>query len=440
MKQLFINTRFYMAAAACIVLMVLGYIWPFILPVGQFLFLGLAALTVFDAYMLLKFKGGIGAVRECAERFSNGDVNDVIVKITNHYPSAVRAEILDEAPPEFQERNLRFMVELKSGGQKALRYQLKPVRRGKYHFGDINVLISTGLGLVSRKYSVEAGSEVKVYPSYLQLRKYELLAISNQLTELGIKKIRKLGHNMEFEHIKEYVEGDDYRTINWKATARHNHPMVNVYQDEKSQNVYAIIDKGRVMKMPFEQMSLLDYAINSALVISNVAVKKDDKAGLMTFEKRPETFLAASKRHDQMKRISEMLYKETTTFGESDFSRLFVRIEREIHQRSLLLLYTNFESLQSMERQLSYFKSIAARHVMVVIFFHNTELDDLTRSIPQSGQEVYNKVIAEKFAFEKRQIVRKLQQYGIYSILTTPQNLTIDVINKYLELKARHVI
>ena len=139
------------------------------------------------------------------------------------------------------------------------------------------------------------------------MRKYELMAISNRLVELGIKKIRKIGHNLEMESIKEYVVGDDYRTINWKATARKGELMVNNYQDEKSQQVYSLVDKSRVMQMPFEGMSLLDYAINASLVISNIAVKKEDKAGLITFQHKIGTLLPASSRNNQVQLIMQAL-------------------------------------------------------------------------------------------------------------------------------------
>ena len=132
------------------------------------------------------------------------------------------------------------------------------------------------------------------------LNRYEFLAAHHNLTEFGIKRIRRLGHHTEFEHIKEYVRGDDYRTVNWKASARRHQIMVNTYQDERSQLIYNVIDKGRIMQSAFRGMTLLDYAINASLVLSYVAIHRDDKAGLTTFAHRVETFLPASRRHSQM--------------------------------------------------------------------------------------------------------------------------------------------
>lgn len=173
--------------------------------------------------------------------------------------------------------------------------------------------------MIERRFTCGTPVDIKVYPAYLMLRQYELMAVSNRLTELGIKKIRRVGHHTEFEQIKDYVKGDDYRTINWKASARRHQLMVNVYQDERSQQIFNLIDKGRVMQQAFLGMTLLDYAINAALVLSFVAMNRDDKAGLVTFNECFDTFVPASKRHGQLQNILETLYAQETTFGETDF-------------------------------------------------------------------------------------------------------------------------
>ena len=296
------------------------------------------------------------------------------------------------------------------------------------------------LHLACRRFIFDKDHMVPTYPSFIQLRKYDLMAFSNRLFQYGLKKIRRIGHTMEFEQIKEYVSGDDIRTINWKATAKKNQLMVNQFQDERSQNVYMVIDKGRVMKMPFKGLSLLDYAINSTLVLANIILKKQDKAGMFTFSKKVENRVAAERRSSQMQRILETLYNVKTNFFESDFGRLYADIKKNITQRSLILLYTNFETLDGLKRQLPYLKGIAHSHLLVVVFFENSELEELTHTKPGNIQEIYDQVIAEKLAFEKRLIVNELKKYGIYSVLTKPENLTIESINKYLEIKARGIL
>jgi uncharacterized protein (DUF58 family) len=192
--------------------------------------------------------------------------------------------------------------------------------------------------------------------------------------------------------------------------------------------------------MPFNDLSLLDYAINTSLVISNIAIKKDDRAGLITFSSKIDSFVPAEKKSGQMSRIQEALYNQKTLFQESDFHMLNNYVQRKLNQRSLLIIYTNFESLLSMRRQKDYLASIAKHHVLLVVFFENTALKKAKEAIATNTEEIYIQTIIEKFAFEKKQIIKELRRIGVYSLLTSPENLTINTINQYLELKARGTI
>ncbi|WP_147676693.1 DUF58 domain-containing protein [Algibacter pacificus] len=440
LKPFYIQNRFFYACIALMVLFVISFVFPWLFNLVKLLLLGLFALCILDALLLFVAKKGIKGTRDLPEKFSNGDQNAIGISIENFYTFPIYIQIIDEIPVQFQVRDFKIDRKLEASSVTKLEYQLRPTERGEYQFGKLNIYVSSVFGLISRRFWFDDDVMIPTYPSFIQLRKYNLLAISNNLLQYGVKKVRKLGHTMEFEQIKDYVLGDDLRTINWKATAKRNQLMVNQFQDEKSQPVYSVIDKGRVMKMPFDGLTLLDYAINASLVISNVALKKQDKAGIFAFSKKVENRVVAERRTSQMNLILEALYNVNTDFFESDFGRLYADVKRNIRQRSLVLLYTNFETLDGLHRQLPYLKGIAKSHLLVVIFFKNTELDSLISDKATTVQQAYDKVIAEKFAFEKRLIVNELKKYGIYSILTTPENLTIDTINKYLEIKARGLL
>lgn len=439
-KPFYLQNRFFYACIAIMVLFVLSFIFPRGFAIVKLLLLLLATLTILDTIILFTAKNGVKGSRNLPEKFSNGDENSVNLVINNYYTFDVNVNIIDEIPEQFQVRNFSIKRKLDASSTSEIQYKLRPVERGEYHFGKLNIYVTSIFGLIARRFTYDDKAMIPTYPSFMQLRKYDLIAISNNLHQYGIKKIRKIGHTMEFEQIKDYVLGDDLRTINWKATAKRNQLMVNQFQDEKSQPVYSIIDKGRVMKMPFDGLTLLDYAINASLVISNVALKKQDKAGILAFSKKVENIVVAERRTSQMNLILETLYNVSTDFYESDYSRLYADVKRNITHRSLMLLYTNFETLDSLHRQLPYLKGIAKNHLLVVIFFKNTELNNLITEKAETVQQAYDKVIAEKFAFEKRLIVNELQKYGIQSILTSPQDLTIDTINKYLEIKARGLL
>ncbi len=439
-QSTFLNNRFFIVAATIIFLLVLGFAFPVAFAIGKVSVLVLLVVVTIDLLLLYRLNNGLTGSRVLADKLSNGDDNPVVLQLQNNYPFTVRLRLIDEVPFQFQLRNMDLRTVLERHKSKEITYYLRPVKRGEYQFGALNVFVSGILGLVSRRYRFAQDKTVPVYPSYLQMRKYELLAISDRLTELGIKKIRRIGQNREFEQVKEYVMGDDVRTLNWKATARRNSLMVNHYQDEKSQNVYSVIDKGRVMRMPFEGMSLVDYAINASLVISNIAILKEDKAGIITFHHKIGNMLPAGKTTAQMRNILEVLYNQRTNFKESDYELLYTQIRRHVNQRSLLLLYTNFETLAGLQRQMPYLQRIAKNHLLVVIFFENTELQEFLEKPAANTEEIYLKTVAQKFAFEKKQIVKELTRAGIHAVLTSPQNLTVNTINKYLELKARGFI
>lgn len=439
-KPFYIQPRFFYSGIGIVLLFGLSYFIPLLFNIAQLSILVLTLLFLLDFLIIFIGKNKIEASRILPDKFSNGDKNRIELSIHNNYPISVYLEIIDEIPEQFQVRDFKMNAIISPRKNKMVQYQLRPTQRGEYHFGALNIYASSILKLVAKRFVFNDGAMVPTYPSFKQLKKFELLNINQNSLEYGLKKVRRLGHTMEFEQIKEYVLGDDLRTINWKATAKRNQLMVNQFQDEKSQPVYSIIDKGRIMKMPFNGLSLLDYAINAALVISNVVLKKHDKAGMFSFSKRIDNRVVAERRSSQMQLILESLYNVKTDFFESDFSRLYVNIKKDITHRSLILLYTNFETLDGLKRQLSYLKAINKSHLLVIIFFKNTELSNLISEKAQTVQQVYDKVIAEKFAFEKRLIVNELKKYGIYSILTTPENLTIDTINKYLEIKSRGLI
>lgn len=416
-----------------------GFWWHWLFALGQVL-LTLFAIAVVTDIILLCLRGYITATRQCSDRFSCGDDNEVALHIDSLYPFDVDLHVIDEVPHIFQRRDIDFCHHLARGGQCRITYHLRPTRRGVYGFGRIRVFVSTALGLVQRRFTCDKPIDVKVYPSYLMLNRYELLAMSNNLTELGIKRIRRAGNNTEFEQIKEYVKGDEYRAINWKASARRNQLMVNVYTDERSQQIFNLIDKGRVMQQAFQGMTLLDYAINASLVLSYVAVRKEDKAGLVTFNEDLDEFLPAAKSSTQMQNILEALYAQETDFGETDYSALLVNVNRLIRKRSLLVLYTNFSGLNSLQRQLPYLRQLNQRHRLLVVFFADEELSDFIEQKPLDSEEYYQQVIAEKISREKQLIVTTLQQQGILSLLTTPDRLSINVINRYLEIKSRQMI
>lgn len=439
LQSFYIRNSFFIVGAVAATLYFISYFVPVLYQLANIILLLLLLTVVLDA-VLLYSKKGITAERKLANRLSMGDDNKIELVIKNNYGFKTGMTIVDEIPVQFQVRDWKVNLQLHAGEEKTHLYMLKPLTRGEYVFNNINLFVNGVLGLAQRRYVFKEQQVTKVYPSYIQMRKYQLLGVSNKLQEAGVRRMRRLGHSMEFEQIKEYVPGDDYRTINWKATGRKGDLMVNNFTDERSQQVYCVINKGRVMKMPFDGLSLLDYAINASLVLSSTALTRQDRAGLITFGETLDAFVAADKKTTQMNLLLETLYKQETRFLEADFEKLYATIRHRITNRSLLVLFTNFESLESLQREMPALKKMAHYHLLVVVFFENTELRKVIDNKAGNMEDIYIKTIAEKFSFEKKQMVKELQKNGILSILTTPQNLTVNTLNKYIDLKTRGAI
>jgi len=438
--DLFPGKNLFAGIGLCVILFILSFFLPWLGELPYIIFWAMVILVLLDLILLYRTQRGVFLRRNVPERLSNGDDNEISIYTENFYAFPVHIGIIDEIPFQFQKRDLWFNSRLKQQEKKTISYKLRPTKRGEFLFGQTRLYVESPLRLLARRFNFGTDIPIPVYPSFLSLRKYELMAISNRLTDIGIKRIRRLGHSMEFDQVKTYVQGDDYRTVNWKATARKGELMVNSYTDEKAQQVYCIIDKSRVMKMPFEGLSLLDYAINASLALASVALVKQDKAGLITISEQVGTVVAADRKPAQLGKIMEVLYKEKTRYLETDMEALHITVRRQLKQRSLIVFFTNFETLSALNRQLPYLKRIAKFHLLLIVFFENSELKVITEKPAADVEGIYIKTIADKFAFEKKLMVKELAKHGILSILTSPEKLTVNVINRYLAIKAQQRI
>jgi len=440
LKSIYLNRSLYVYGFVVAVLFVAGTYVDFLYSVAKIASMLLLFLLVLDFALLYKNKKGISGKREMAERFSNGDNNEVRLQISNHYAFKVWMQIIDEVPVRFQIRDFSIRKIVLPGKMVKEVYKLRPVERGEYGFGKINVFIKTRIGLAERRYQLGEIQTVAVYPSFHQLKDGNFLSFAELRNRLGLKKIRRLGYNKEFEQIKDYVVGDEIRNINWKATARRNKVMVNQYQDERAQYIYSVIDMGRTMKMPFYGMSLLDYAINSTLALTQIVLKNYDRMGMISYSNKLNSIVPSGNRNNQLPLMLETLYNQQTAFAESSLEPVYTFIKRRVNHRSLFIFFTNFESIYSMERQLNFFLNLNKNHLVLIVSFENTEVVKIANNPVTNTEEVYIKAIAEKSILDKRIFMKELAKYGIQSLLTAPENLTVDTVNKYLEIKARGLI
>ena len=439
-KSLYLGSRFFLLLGGIIICFVAAYVYAILFYPTLLLFLGFVLFLIFDAIYLFSPKAPIHIERNAEKRFSLSDENDIHLYVLNRSKITWQYELIDELPIQLQIRDFVLSGKIIPSGTNHHLYKICPKSRGVYVFNSVNLFLIGRQGFLKRRLVFDLQQEYAVYPSVKQMKAAELFMSSKIAGLHGIKKMRRLGLSYEFDQIKQYAVGDDVRQINWKSSARHQELMSNQFEDEKSQTVYTLIDKSRTMIMPFNGLSLLDYAINSSLAISNIALKKQDQVGLLCFSDKIGAVLKADRRQGQLRSIMELLYKQKERDLEADYENLYLSIRNLIKTRSLLILYTNFESSFALERVLPILKRLNAMHLLVVVFFENSEFDSRLKSEGEGIEWQYRQILIEQSMADKVAMTNELNTLGIQTVISKPEDLSIQTINKYLEIKARGLI
>ncbi len=435
-KHLYSRPLFFRSLTAFAVLFAVSFGVSFLFYPAIGLFI-LWILTVLYEILVLNFSGKqITIQRQTPRILELGEQNKILIKIKNDNKYTLKLSVIDELPYQLQIRDFEKSINIAALETGEIDYTIKPYSRGVYAFGDINIFIAGPIGYFEYKKTEKAQKQLPVYPSVSAMKDLELKAFSNNVTQNGLKKIRSVGHNYEFDHIKNYVIGDDIRSINWKATARKNSLMVNHYSDEKSQQVYSLIDVGRLMHMPFDGLTLVEHAVNCTLAISKVVLNKQDKPGFLAYNNKIQSFLKAESGISQLRKIMDKLYALNSTPQEPDYELLYHFVKENIKTRSLLFIYTNIDSKHGLDRILPVLRKLNKQHLVVVILFENTFISDNIYKEINTTDDLYTGTLAEKFHLDKMALCAQLRSHSIQTFLTKPENLPITTLNKYMEMKA----
>ncbi len=438
-QSLYFSPLFFGSGAALVFLFAFSFAIPPLFVVAQVVLILLGMFLAIDIYLLYSTITSLTAKRHLPEVIGLADDTEIVLRIQYEGSITLHATLIEELPIQLQARHFRKELNL-SPGMHALSYHIKAINRGMYHFGESHMLLESPLKLIRRRLSHNTACVRPVYPSIQHMRNMSLLAFNRNVVQQGAKRLIRIGKSYEFEQISPFVEGDDFRNVNWKATGKTRELMVNQFQDERSQNLYCVISKGRSMKISFKGMSLLDYAINTTLAISNIALKKYDKVGLITFSNVIGTALRSENRRGQLHSIMQALFNEKERDLEPSYELLYKSLERIASNRSLILLFANFTTLQMLERVMPVLVKISRKHLLAVVLFKDDELDNSLKLPKQGIDDVYTHTLAHRYISEKDDIARKLRSQGIHSIIASPEQLSVETINKYLELKRRGMI
>lgn len=324
-------------------------------------------------------------------------------------------------------------------------YHVRPPRRGDYAFGDLNLRWWGVLGLIIRQARYPAAAPVKVYPNLLDIRKYELQARKGQLTELGLRQTRMLGSGTEFERLREYQRDDEFRKIDWKATARRGKPVSREFETERSQNIIALLDTGRLMRPPVsdplanagQPLTKLDYAVNAVLMLSYVAGLRGDRVGLLAFADHVTHYLQPRAGRGQFYKMLALLYAVDSQPVESDYVRAFTYLGAKHKKRSLLVIFTDLASGMAADTLVKQVAPLYPRHLPLLVAIGDPTVVELANRMPRDSVGVYERAVAEQLLDERTLTLEKLRQRGVMTLDVPANQLSLAVVNRYLELKAR---
>jgi len=438
--KIYINTTFYWMMGVIIGISICSFVWTPLYYVAVVILLALFLRIGYEIFILNSLAKDITISRVTLEKWSLGEDHEIQYKLHNHSPSPLNITVFDDLPVQLQHRGAIRELTLAGQGETKFTHEFKPLQRGEFAFGNIYLMIRLEkYALIQYRETVPMNTITRVYPSVIQMKKYAINISPQTASLMGVRKVRTLGENDEFEHLRHHRQGDDIKSVNWRASSRTGELIVNQFQDTKSQLVYSVIDTGRAMEMPFGGLSLLDYSINSALVLSRATIAKYDKAGLLCFSKNYMSYLPAHAHAVQIENVYKTLYNLQTNFEEADYFHLFKYITRHIKRRSILFLFTNFETVHDLNRNLPHLRALNQKHLLIVIIFSNKELVKAAEQACQKVDDIYHQTFASSLYYEKLTITKKMSSYGIQNILTSPEDLSLNVINKYIEIKAKRM-
>ncbi len=380
--------------------------------------------------------------RQHDTKLSLGVDNPIHLSVRNRSRRPTTIWLRDEPPDDFetakQTRILSGNVPAQSTWQAV--YHVRPLRRGDYRFGDLNLRWRGRLGLIVRQARIEAAGPVKVYPNLLDVRRYDLLLRRNRLQEMGLRHTRMFGEGTEFERLREYQPDDGFRRIEWKATARRNRPVTIEYQTERSQSIVAVLDTGRMMQSPVARIAKLDHVVNAVLLLAYVATGKGDKVGLMAFADNVTYFTSPRQGRGQFYRMLEALYAIDAQPVEPDYRRALNYLALKQRKRALIVIFTDLSGGVSVRSLVGQVSALARRSLPLVVTISDPDVHATARQHPRHSLAAYQRTVAGQLLDERQIALDNMRRQGVLTLDVPADQLSLAVINRYLELKGRMLL
>ena len=403
-------------------------------------YLGACCALMAGNYLLGVSPSQVEVSRHVSPRLSLGEREPVELKVRNYGRYPVHFALQDTVPPGWAVEGLPAEVLVRPHEEASVTYHVTPEARGRFHFGDLHIRMEQAPGLAIRQARIPAREEVRIYPDLQEVARYELMARRSRLEELGIHRSRLVGRGTEFERIRDYTPDDEYRQIDWKATARRSRPMTRVYEVERSQNVFLVLDAGRMMAGRVGKLSKLDYAVNAALMLAHVALRAGDRVGLMIVSDDVDAYLPLGKSHAQFKQCTELLFGVEARLCHVDYRGALEQIAIRCKRRSLIVFFTDLVDEDTSAELLTYMRLLRPVHLPLCVTLQDSQVVAASRRPADTAEYMYQRTVALDLLSERRRILESLQKLGAHVLDASPEELSVAVVNRYLELKARQVL
>ncbi len=360
--------------------------------------------------------------------------------IGNRSTRALSIGVRDDVPAECRAEPAQFGLRLPPQSRSTVAYALEAERRGDFRLEAVYLRLASRLGFWQRYLRVPAASVLHVYPDMRQLREYALLARTNRLSLLGVRRTRRIGQDNEFERLRDYTLDDNYKYIDWRSTARRGKLTVKDFQANQSQRVLLLLDCGRMMSGTSGGISLVDHALNAALMLSYVALNRGDSVGLLCFADEIERFVPPRGGMNQMNRILHATFNRFPRMVESRYDQAFVYLNSRCRKRSLVILMTNVIDEVNANQVGQYLTRLVGRHLPLAVLLRDHALFDAAAEPIVDDPSLYRAAAATEIVNWRRSVLADMERQGVLAIDTFPEQMTAPLVNRYLEIKARHLL
>jgi uncharacterized protein (DUF58 family) len=423
-------------AVLSLALFVSESVWPLVMTLDA----AVAMVALIDIFTL-SGSGQLRIERHLGRVCSLGEPEDVELVIDNPGRGARSMRLHDDVPDEFSAEPAAFEVAVPGHRRAILAYRFVPKRRGTYVFEQVDALVASRLGFWRAQYSWPLRTEVRVYPNIHQVAQFTMLARRDRLSSMGVRRSRRLGTDNEFERLRDYIEGDDPRHIDWRASARRSKLTSRAFQHNQSQRIIFLIDCGRLMAGDTgDGLSPLDHAFNAMLLLAHVALIRGDQVGLLAFSDRVRAFVPPGGGPRRINRLAHSIHNVFPEMVEPRYDRAFIELEKRCRKRSLVILMSNLFDELSAQLAGEYLRNLTGRHLPLGVFLRDHDLFAVADNAPGDGLRLYQGAAAAALLNWRERVLAGLRLRGVLTLDVFPEELTAVLVNRYLEIKARHLL